>query len=74
MASKGVLMATSIRYSAFYTRNLGNFENVKLGYELETDVPDGEKTNDVRERIKAKVQTWIQEDIEEVDREANGGQ
>lgn len=66
-------MATSVRAAAFYTRNLGNFENVKVGYEIETDefLP-GEKTDDVKARLKAKVSKWVQEDIAEIDRDARG--
>jgi len=67
-------VATSVRYSAFYTRNLGNFENVKVGYEIETDerLP-GETTDSVRERLKNKVNQWIQDDISEIDRDAARG-
>lgn len=66
-------MATSVKYSAFYTRNLGNFENVKIGYEIETDefLP-GENTESIRARLKAKVDRWVQEDIQEIDRDAKG--
>jgi len=66
-------VATSIKASVYYTRNLGNFENVKIGYEIETDewLP-GEKADDVKARLKSKVSHWIQEDIEEIDRDAKG--
>lgn len=66
-------MTTSVRASAFYTRNLGNFENVKVGYEIETDewLP-GEKADDVKARLKAKVNKWVQEDIQEIDADAKG--
>ena len=66
-------MATSIKASVYYTRNLGNFENVKVGYEIETDefLP-GEKADDVKARLKNKVSKWVQEDITEIDRDAKG--
>lgn len=66
-------MATSVRAQLFFTRNLKNFENVKVGYEIETDeILPGEKIDDVRARLKAKLERWIQEDIQEIDRDAKG--
>jgi hypothetical protein len=63
---------TTVRHSMFYTRNLGNFENVKVGYEVEDDLRPGETPDEARSRIKKKVGQWIIEDIEEIDREAKG--
>jgi len=64
-------MATSVTYSAFYTRNLGNFENAKIGYELTTDeIRPDESLEQFRARVKAKVQKWIEEDIAEIDADA----
>lgn len=64
-------MTTTVKYSAFYTRNLQNFENAKVGFELETDDQrEGETLDEFKTRIKAKVDKWVEEAIEEVDREA----
>lgn len=64
-------MATSVRATAYYTRNLGNFENAKIGYEIETDeFRDGEKIDDVKDRLKAKINAWVQTDIREIDADA----
>lgn len=64
-------MTTSVRASAFYTRNLGNFENVKIGYEIESDeFREGETTDQLKARLKAKVGKWVQEDIAEIDADA----
>lgn len=64
-------MATTVRYSAFYTRNLTNFENAKIGFELETDeIRDSESIDEFKERIKAKVDRWVEDAIEQVDAEA----
>lgn len=71
MESKGFILSTSVRVSVFYTRNLGNFENVKVGYELESDERrEGESVEDFRKRLKNKVQTWIVEDLQEIDSDA----
>lgn len=63
---------TTVRYSAFYTRNLGNFENAKIGYEVEREVEDGQTADELRAELKSKVDKWLEEDIEEIDREAKG--
>lgn len=64
-------MATSVRASVFYTRNLGNFENVKVGYEIETDeFRPGETIDQLKNRLKAKANKWVEEDIKEIDEDA----
>lgn len=64
-------MTTSVTVSVFYTRNLGNFENAKVGYELTSDEKGpNETTEQFRQRLKEKVQRWIEEDIREIDAEA----
>lgn len=64
-------MATSVTVSAFYTRNLGNFENAKVGYELTSDDrKENESIDEFRNRLKAKVQQWVAEDIAEIDADA----
>jgi hypothetical protein len=71
MEGKGVLMTTSVRVSAFYTRNLQNFENAKVGYDIESDdIREGETIEQFRNRLKAKVQGWVAEDIAEIDADA----
>ena len=60
-------MATSVTVSAFYTVNLGNFENAKVGYEIESDeIREGETVDQFRNRLKSKVQKWVEEDITEI--------
>lgn len=64
-------MATAVTVSVFYTRNLGNFENAKVGYEIESDeIREGETIDAFRARLKAKVNKWVEEDIKEIDAEA----
>lgn len=59
-----------VRRSAFYTRNLGNFENAKVGYEIEATVSDGETAELVRARLVDKIDGWIKEDIRIIDEES----
>jgi hypothetical protein len=66
-------MTTSVTASAFYTRNLGNFENAKIGYEITSDeIREGESIDQFRARLKAKISQWVEEDIREIDAEAKG--
>jgi hypothetical protein len=64
-------MSTTISYSAGYTRNLGNFESARVDFSIATDeFKPGEKPDDVKARLKAKVDLWVQDAVEEVDAEA----
>lgn len=64
-------MTTAVTVSAFYTRNLGNFENAKIGYEITSDEKREDETIDqFKERLKAKVHKWVAEDVQEIDAEA----
>lgn len=66
-------MTTAVKVSAFYTRNLGNFENAKVGYEITSDERlEGESIDEFRARLKAKVQSWVSEDVAEIDADARG--
>lgn len=65
-------MTTSVRASAYYLRALPNkFENARVGYEIESDeFLEGETVDELRLRLKEKVQRWVQEDVEEIDADA----
>lgn len=64
-------MSTSVTVSAFYTRNLGNFENAKVGYEIESDErrPD-ETVDEFKDRLQAKVDKWLEDRVNQIDAEA----
>jgi hypothetical protein len=71
MASKGYVMGTRVTYRAGYTRNLQNFESARIDFGIESDeIKEGESINDFKARLKAKVDSWVEEAVEEVDREA----
>jgi hypothetical protein len=64
-------MGTSVTYSAGYTRNLGNFESARIDFGIESDEMGPHETiNEFKARLKAKVDSWVQEAVEEVDAEA----
>lgn len=61
---------TSVTASLQYTRNLGNFENVRVGFEITDDVRDGEKTSEAAKRVYAWVESLVDEKIREIDADA----
>ena len=64
-------MTTAVTYTAGYTRNLGNFESARVDFGITSDErKSGESVDDLKRRLKAKVDSWVQEAIEEVDAEA----
>lgn len=63
---------TNVTYGLQYTRNLGNFENARVYYEITDTVRDGESVDDAQARITNKVDSWVQARVEEIDREAAG--
>jgi hypothetical protein len=46
------------------TINLGNFQNVKPGYSLSADVPDGLHPSEVAKKLRGLAENWLLEDIE----------
>lgn len=64
-------MATAITINKSFTRNLGNFESTRVEYGLTSDdIRDGESLDEFRARLKAKVEKWVVEDVEEIDADA----
>lgn len=47
------------------TINLGNFQNVKPGYIISADVPEGVHPSEVRDKLKTLAQQWLGDDIDE---------
>lgn len=59
-----------VEYSVDATINLGNFQNVKPGYKVSADVPDDQHPADVRAKLKALADKWLEEDIDQYRSEA----
>lgn len=59
-----------VEYSVDATINLGNFQNVKPGYKVSADVPDDQHPSDVRAKLKALADKWLEEDIDQYRSEA----
>lgn len=65
-------MATQVTAGLTYTRNLGNFENVKVNVEVTDSAREGEKVNDAFERVYGFVEAKLQEKVEEIEADLKG--
>lgn len=61
---------TSVTYGLQYTRNLGNFENARVFYEITDDLRPGENIEQAKKRITEKVNEWVEAGIKAIDAEA----
>ena len=44
-------MTTKVKVDLSFTRNLGNYESIKIGIGVEDDVRSGENVNSATERV-----------------------
>lgn len=65
-------MATQVTAGLNYTRNLGNFENVKVNVEVTSETRSGENVNDAFERVYAFVEAKLMEKVEEIEADLKG--
>lgn len=63
---------TDVTAGLNYTRNLGNFENIKVNVEVTDSVRDGEKVTDAFERVYSFVEAKLQEKVEEIEADIKG--
>lgn len=63
-------MADRVSASLHYTRNLGNFENAKVHFEISSDVRPDEKTSQAAERVYSWVESLVDAKIKEIDADA----
>lgn len=52
--TKTVVTPTRVKVAIKFLKNLGNFENVTLDFEIETDQREGESIDEVLDRAYAK--------------------
>ena len=62
-------MTTVVKIDLSFTRNLGNFESIKIGVGVEDSVRDGETVNDATERVYKFVEEKLIEKTREVEEE-----
>ncbi len=60
---------TRVKVDLSFTRNLGNYESIRIGIGVEDDVRDGENVNDATERVYKFVEDKLIEKTNEVEKE-----
>lgn len=58
-----------VEYNAEVTVNTGNFQNVRPGYRVSADVPEGMHPNEARAKLKNLVDGWLEDDVATIHRE-----
>ena len=66
-------MTTRIKVDLSFTRNLGNYESIKIGVGIEDDVRQGETVDAATERVYAFVENKLIEKTQEVEEELKRG-
>ena len=66
-------MTTRVKVDLSFTRNLGNYESIKIGVGIEDDVRQGETVETATERVYAFVENKLIQKTEEVEEELKRG-
>jgi argininosuccinate lyase len=66
-------MTTKVKVDLSFTRNLGNYESIKIGIGIEDDVRSGETVDSATERVYAFVENKLIEKTSEIEKELNSG-
>jgi hypothetical protein len=66
-------MTTRVKVDLSFTRNLGNYESIKIGVGIEDDLRSGETVNDATERVYKFVEDKLIEKTREVEQELKRG-
>ena len=66
-------MTTKVKVDLSFTRNLGNYESIRINIGVEDDVRSGENVDSATERVYAFVENKLIEKTCEVEKELNSG-
>ena len=66
-------MTTRVKVDLSFTRNLGNYESIKIGVGIEDDVSQGETVDAATERVYTFVENKLIQKTEEVEEELKRG-
>ncbi len=66
-------MTTRVKVDLSFTRNLGNYESIKIGVGVEDDVRQGETVDAATERVYAFVEGKLIAKTAEVEEELKNG-
>lgn len=64
---------TNVRVELGFTKNLGNFENLKVSIAVEDFVRDGESVDSATERVYSFVEGKVVDKVGEIERELKNG-
>jgi hypothetical protein len=64
---------TRVKVDLSFTRNLGNYESIRINIGVEDDVRSGENVDSATERVYAFVENKLIEKTREVEKELNSG-
>jgi len=64
---------TRVKVDLSFTRNLGNYESVRIGIGVEDDIRQGENVDSATERVYDFVENKLIEKAREVEKELNRG-
>lgn len=66
-------MTTKVKVDLSFTRNLGNYESIKIGIGIEDDLRLGENVESATERVYAFVESKLIEKTREIEEELKSG-
>ena len=66
-------MTTRVKVDLSFTRNLGNYESIKIGIGIEDDIRQGENVDTATERVYKLVEDKLIEKTREVEEELKRG-
>lgn len=64
---------TRVKVDLSFTRNLGNYESIRINIGVEDDVRNGENVDSATERVYAFVENKLIEKAREVEKELSSG-
>ena len=70
---EGGVMTTKVKVDLSFTRNLGNYESIKIGIGVEDDLRLGENVESATERVYKFVEDKLIENTREVEEELKRG-
>lgn len=66
-------MHTKVKVDLSFTRNLGNYESIKIGIGVEDNVREGENVDSATERVYTFVENKLIEKTREIEEELKRG-
>ena len=66
-------MTTRVKVDLSFTRNLGNYESIKIGIGIEDDIRQGENVDTATERVYSFVENKLIEKTREIEEELKRG-